>query len=152
MNAESWRSTGAGTCRPGARANTVLASIFKGLNPHETEADDQPLQVKLGEQLLSVVGQLSQNSVGDALQTADLQVTLGEALYFLGLYRAAKIAVESALKTYRDTNTIATEAGMLALRDLSATFDSWASRRRLCHWPRNTWNEISKHVVRMISK
>ncbi len=105
-----------------ARANTVLASIFKGLNPHETEADDQPLQVKLGEQLLSVVGQLSQNSVGDALQTADLQVTLGEALYFLGYTEQAKIAVESALKTYRDTNTIATEAGMLALRDLSATF------------------------------
>jgi len=61
------------------KANEILESIFKELNPRGDATDDRPLQARLAERLDRASDALQNDSVGDPLTAAQLQETLGRA-------------------------------------------------------------------------
>jgi serine/threonine protein kinase len=65
------------------KANEILGSIFKDLNPATAEKENKPLQALLGERLDQATAQLEGEIIGDPRAVARMQMTLGESL--LGL-------------------------------------------------------------------
>jgi tetratricopeptide (TPR) repeat protein len=76
------------------KANAILGSIFKDLNPREDEKDGKPLRAILGERLDRAAQELVGEAIGDPLTVAKLQLTLGYSLCELG-YKKEAIAVLS---------------------------------------------------------
>jgi eukaryotic-like serine/threonine-protein kinase len=66
------------------KANEILGSIFKDLNPQAAEKEDKPLQALLGERLDQASAQLEGEVIGDPLAVARMQLTLGESQLGLG--------------------------------------------------------------------
>jgi len=61
------------------KANEILGSIFKDLNPDQAEKENKPLRALLGERLDQATAQLEGEVIGDALAVARMQMTLGES-------------------------------------------------------------------------
>jgi serine/threonine protein kinase/tetratricopeptide (TPR) repeat protein len=61
------------------KANEILGSIFKDLNPDRAEKEGKPLQALLGERLDQATAQLEGEVIGDSLAVARMQMTLGES-------------------------------------------------------------------------
>ncbi len=66
------------------KANEILGSIFKDLNPLAAEKEGKPLQALLGERLDQATAQLEGEAIGDPLAVARMQMTLGESQLGLG--------------------------------------------------------------------
>jgi serine/threonine protein kinase len=66
------------------KANEILGSIFKDLDPETAEREDKPLQVLLGERLDQATEQLEGEVIGDPLAVARMQLTLGGSQLGLG--------------------------------------------------------------------
>jgi eukaryotic-like serine/threonine-protein kinase len=66
------------------KANQILGSIFKELNPEASESEDKPLRAVLGERLNQATEQLEGEVIGDPLAVARMQVTLGISQLGLG--------------------------------------------------------------------
>ena len=66
------------------KANEILGSIFKDLNPESAENEDKPLRALLGERLDRATEQLEGEVIGDPLAVARMQVTLGISQLGLG--------------------------------------------------------------------
>ena len=67
-----------------AKANQILGSIFKDLNPNNVENQDKPLTAVLGERLDEATTQLAEDAVGDPLTVARVQQTLAQSQQGLG--------------------------------------------------------------------
>jgi hypothetical protein len=61
------------------KANEILGSIFKDLNPDQAERESKPLRALLGERLDQATAQLEGEVIGDSLAVARMQMTLGES-------------------------------------------------------------------------
>jgi eukaryotic-like serine/threonine-protein kinase len=66
------------------KANEILGSIFKDLNPDAAEQEGKPLQALLGERLDQATAQLEGEVIGDPLAVARMQLILGESQLGLG--------------------------------------------------------------------
>ena len=66
------------------KANEILGSIFKDLNPRNAEKDGKPLSALLGERLDQATAQIEGEAIGDPLAVARMQLTLGESQLGLG--------------------------------------------------------------------
>src|SRR5262245_64885038 len=66
------------------KANAILGSIFKDLNPRSAEKDGKPLAALLGERLDQATAQIEGEAIGDPLAVARMQRTLGVSQYGLG--------------------------------------------------------------------
>jgi serine/threonine protein kinase len=71
------------------KANDVLASVFRNIDPDSEATGGPSLQEQLRQRLGEAAGELSADAVGDAETVARLQHTLGVTLLQLGDYRQA---------------------------------------------------------------
>jgi tetratricopeptide (TPR) repeat protein len=81
------------------KAKEILASIFRGLDPRLEEKGGPQLRAQLGEQLDKAVEVLEGEAVGDRLEVAELQQTLGLALLHLGYSDRAITLLTKARQT-----------------------------------------------------
>jgi hypothetical protein len=66
------------------RANEILGSVFKDLDPNKVEKGDKPLQAVLGERLDRATAEIEGDAIGDSLAVARMQMTLGTSQLGLG--------------------------------------------------------------------
>jgi serine/threonine protein kinase/Tfp pilus assembly protein PilF len=81
------------------RGNEILGSVFAGLDPKQIAESGRPLQDVLRENLGKAVQELEGSAIGDPLQVAAMQNTLGSSLVSLGEYGPAVEVLRKALKT-----------------------------------------------------
>jgi tetratricopeptide (TPR) repeat protein len=66
------------------KANEILGSIFKDLDPENAEKNGKPLTILLGERLDQASAQIEGDAIGDPLAVARMQMTLGQSQRGLG--------------------------------------------------------------------
>jgi tetratricopeptide (TPR) repeat protein/tRNA A-37 threonylcarbamoyl transferase component Bud32 len=71
------------------KANDILLSVFRDLDPNEEEKEGKPLRAQLGERLDRAAELLEGEAVGDPLAVARLQNVLGETQRELGFAERA---------------------------------------------------------------
>ena len=82
------------------KANEILGSIFKDLNPEAAEREGKPLQALLGERLDQATAQLDGEVIGDPLTVARMQMILGESQSGLGYAQKAILLLIKARTTF----------------------------------------------------
>jgi tetratricopeptide (TPR) repeat protein/tRNA A-37 threonylcarbamoyl transferase component Bud32 len=82
------------------KANEILGSIFKDLNPQNEERDAKPLLALLGERLDQATAQIEGEAIGDPLTVARMQMTLGSSLLGLGYPEKAIALFAKARETF----------------------------------------------------
>ncbi len=122
------------------KGNEILGSVFSGLDPKKIAESGRPLQDVLRENLVKAVKELEGSAIGDPLEVAEMQDTLGNSLRGLGENDLAVEVLEKARATQKsklgpDHPDTLTSMDNLALA--TRTPGSWtrpcrSSRRR---WP-----------------
>ncbi len=84
------------------KANDMLGSIFRTLDPKEIANNDRPLQAILVDKFDKAIAQLNGDSIGDPLVVAAMQHTFGGSLVGLGQPQKAVILLEKALATRKE--------------------------------------------------
>jgi serine/threonine protein kinase len=82
------------------KANEILGSIFKDLDPEATEKEGKQLQVLLGERLDQATAQLEGEVIGDPLAVARMQMILGHSQFGLGYAQKAILLFSKARSTF----------------------------------------------------
>jgi eukaryotic-like serine/threonine-protein kinase len=82
------------------KGNEILGSVFAGLDPVEIAESGRPLQDVLRENLGKAVEELEGSAIGEPLEVASMQDTLGTSLVALGAYRDAVRVLEKARRTH----------------------------------------------------
>ena len=82
------------------KANEILGSIFKDLNPKSEEKDGKPLVARLAERLDAATAQIEGEAIGDPLTVARMQTTLGESQLGLGYPDKAITLLTKARATF----------------------------------------------------
>jgi serine/threonine protein kinase/tetratricopeptide (TPR) repeat protein len=77
------------------KGNEILGSVFAGLDPRAKYTTLAALRIALGDNLKKAVKELEGSSIGNPLEVATMQVTLGTSLLSLG---EASLSVEVLLK------------------------------------------------------
>lgn len=113
------------------KANDILGSIFKDLNPNAETTEGKTLRVLLGERLDRAASELAGEALGDPLTVAKLQWNLGMALRGLGY-------PEKAIPLF--TQARATCSGTLGLENSNTI----AITRSLgwAHWDARNLHEV----------
>jgi serine/threonine protein kinase/Flp pilus assembly protein TadD len=83
------------------KANAILGSVFAGLDPKKIAESGRPLQDVLRENLSKAVHELEGAAIGEPLEVAEMQDTLGTSLLALG---EAPLAVEVHIKALTTRN------------------------------------------------
>ncbi|MBX7103549.1 MAG: serine/threonine-protein kinase [Gemmataceae bacterium] len=78
------------------KANDVLGSIFRTLDPNEVVKEERPLRVILLDKLDSAITQIQGDAIGDPLLVANTQQTLGLSLIGLGAADKALPLIEKS--------------------------------------------------------
>lgn len=81
------------------KGNEILGSVFAGLEPKKIAESGRPLQDVLRENLVNAVKELEGAAIGDLLEVAAMQDTLGRSLGGLGDYVLAVEVLQKALDT-----------------------------------------------------
>jgi serine/threonine protein kinase len=81
------------------KANEILGSVFAGLHPKRIAESGRPLQDVLRESLDKAVKELEGSAIGDPLEVATMQHTLGRSLLGLGEHALAVEVFGKALRT-----------------------------------------------------
>jgi serine/threonine protein kinase len=82
------------------KANEILGSVFKDLDPETVENQGKPLRVLLGERLEQASAQLEGESIGDPLAVAHMQVILGQCQLGLGYAEKGIALLSKARATF----------------------------------------------------
>ncbi|MBS0197193.1 MAG: serine/threonine protein kinase [Planctomycetes bacterium] len=107
------------------KANEIMTSVFKDLNPQEVAQSGRPLQELLVEHLDQAAGELDGDAVGDPLVVAGMQMDLGAALQGLGEAGKAVRLLEKARDTFAATMGVDHTQTLTAMNDLAmACFDA----------------------------
>jgi hypothetical protein len=85
------------------KGNEILGSVFAGLDPKEIAKSGRPLQDVLRRNLSKAVKELEGSAIGDPLEVAAMQNTLGESLLALGEAALAVQVFQKALDTRKAT-------------------------------------------------
>jgi tetratricopeptide (TPR) repeat protein len=85
------------------KANAILGSIFKDLDPHNAEKEGKPLSALLGERLDQATAQIEGEAIGDPLAVARMQMTLGACQCGLGFPEKAIGLFTKARATFTAT-------------------------------------------------
>jgi tetratricopeptide (TPR) repeat protein len=81
------------------KGNEILGSVFAGLHPKQIAESGRPLQDVLRENLGKAVQELEGSAIGDPVEVAAMQHTLGRSLLGLGEHALAVEVLGKALKT-----------------------------------------------------
>jgi tetratricopeptide (TPR) repeat protein len=84
------------------KGNEILGSVFAGLNPEAIAESGRPLQDLLRENLTAAVKELEGSAIGDPLEVAAMQNTLGRSLVELGEAPLAVEVLQKARATFKD--------------------------------------------------
>jgi len=79
------------------KGNAILGSVFAGLEPKRIAESGRPLQDVLRQNLSQAVKELEGSAIGDPLEVAAMQDTLGRSLLGLGEYALAVEVLNKAL-------------------------------------------------------
>ena len=82
------------------KANDILGSIFKDLNPLNAEREGKPLGALLAEHLDQATTQIEGEAIGDPVAVAQVQYSLGEAQLGLGFPEKAISLLTKARATF----------------------------------------------------
>jgi tetratricopeptide (TPR) repeat protein/tRNA A-37 threonylcarbamoyl transferase component Bud32 len=82
------------------KANEILGSIFKDLDPRKEVRETRPLSVVLGERLDRAATQIQGEAIGDPLVVARMQAALALSLSELGYYEKAIPLLDKARETF----------------------------------------------------
>jgi serine/threonine protein kinase/lipopolysaccharide biosynthesis regulator YciM len=82
---------------------TILAAIFRDLDPTAEEKGGASLRVQLGNRLEEAARQLDGEAIGDAVAVARLQSLLGNSLRELGHFKQAEATLTKARRTLTDS-------------------------------------------------
>jgi eukaryotic-like serine/threonine-protein kinase len=82
------------------KANEILGSIFKDLNPSNAEREGKTVLELLAQRLDEATAKIDEESIGDPLAVARMQITLGESQRGLGHYQKAIDLFEKANATF----------------------------------------------------
>lgn len=82
------------------KANEILSSVFRDLDPGAEAKAALPLRVQLGERLDAAVALVRDEAIGDPLAVARLQLTLGSSLLALGYHEKAVTVLTRARLTF----------------------------------------------------
>jgi tetratricopeptide (TPR) repeat protein/tRNA A-37 threonylcarbamoyl transferase component Bud32 len=82
------------------KANEILGSIFKDLQPGIWEQENKPLSALLGQRLDQAAAQVEGEAIGDPLTVARTQMTLGRSLRGLGYPEKAIALLTKARATF----------------------------------------------------
>jgi tetratricopeptide (TPR) repeat protein len=83
------------------KGNEILGSVFAGLDPKQIAESGRPLQDVLRQNLGKAVQELEGSAIGDPLEVAAMQATLGKSLLALGEYALAVEVLGKVLQTRR---------------------------------------------------
>jgi tetratricopeptide (TPR) repeat protein len=83
------------------KGNEILASVFAGLDPKQIAESGRPLQDVLRQNLSKAVKELEGSAIGDPLEVAAMQTTLGNSLRGLGEASLAVEVLQKALATFK---------------------------------------------------
>lgn len=81
------------------KGNEILGSVFEGLDPKQIAESGRPLQDVLSENLSKAVKELEGSAIGEPLEVAAMQNTLGRSLVGLGKSSQAIDVFQKALVT-----------------------------------------------------
>jgi serine/threonine protein kinase len=81
------------------KGNEILGSVFAGLDPKKIAESGRPLQDVLRENLGNAVKELEGSAIGEPLEVAKIQHTLGMSLLGLGEYSQAIEVIGKSLET-----------------------------------------------------
>jgi hypothetical protein len=81
------------------KANDLLASIFRDLDPRAEEKGGPNLRLQMSQHMEKAAAQLNEAAIGDPLTAARLRYTLGMSLNTLGLAREAISLLDNAYQT-----------------------------------------------------
>jgi serine/threonine protein kinase len=81
------------------KANAILGSVFAGLDPKQIAESGRPLQDVLRQNLRQAVDELEGSAIGEPLEVAAMQDTLGRSLLGLGEAALAIEVLQKALNT-----------------------------------------------------
>jgi serine/threonine protein kinase len=81
------------------KGNEILGSIFAGLKPEKIAESGRPLQDVLRENLGKAVKDLEGSAIGDPLEVANMQNTLGMSLLALGEFKQSVDVLGKSLET-----------------------------------------------------
>ncbi len=105
------------------KANTILGSIFKDMDPFNERKGDKPLAAILGERLDQATTEIESDAIGDPLTVARMQITLGESLLSLSYPEKAMKLFTKARATFTDRlgpNDVET---LISMNDLAMSYD-----------------------------
>jgi tetratricopeptide (TPR) repeat protein/tRNA A-37 threonylcarbamoyl transferase component Bud32 len=83
------------------KGNEILRSVFAGLDPKRIAESGRPLQDLLRQNLATAVRELEGSAIGDPLEVAGMQITLGQSLLGLGEASLAAEVFQKALETLK---------------------------------------------------
>jgi tetratricopeptide (TPR) repeat protein len=109
------------------KANDMLRSLFRGLDPEAEAKEGKPLRALLGERLDRAAALLEGESVGDPLTVARLQVVLGETQRNLGYPQRAIVLHTRARQTLEPLLGLDHPDTLASLSELSQSY--WADGR-----------------------
>jgi serine/threonine protein kinase len=84
------------------KGNEILGAIFAGLDPKNIAESGRPLQDLLRDHLAKAVKELEGSAIGEPLEVAAMQNTLGLSLLGLGEAKLAVEVFEKALQTWQN--------------------------------------------------
>jgi serine/threonine protein kinase/Tfp pilus assembly protein PilF len=111
------------------KGNEILGSVFAGLDPKQIAESGRPLQDVLREKLGKAVKELEGSAIGDPLEVAEMQHTLGSSLHGLGEYALAAEVFGKALKARQanlgseDPHTLMSMANLAWAYDFTGQLD-----------------------------
>jgi serine/threonine protein kinase len=82
------------------KANAILGSIFKDLNPYNIEDPEKPLAFRLGERLDQATAEIEGEAIGDSLTVARMQMNLGACHRSLNQQEKAAALFSKARATF----------------------------------------------------
>lgn len=104
------------------KANEVLASVFRDLDPNSEEMGGPTLRLQLRERLDQAARMLDGEAVGDPLTVARMQDLLGGALHQLGSFDKAVVVLEKARQTQEAALSSDDPDLLTTLHDLASAY------------------------------
>jgi eukaryotic-like serine/threonine-protein kinase len=105
------------------KANLILASIFRDLNPNSDENQGVPLRAQLAERLTRAAELLQGETVGDAERVARLQVLLGRTMTSLGYPEQAISMLTKGRQTFDKLPDAEPLEKLIILNDLAQAYE-----------------------------
>ncbi len=123
LDAESKRHEAERNLAFAKKGNEILGSVFAALDPIKIAESDRPLQEVLRENLVNAVKELDGSAIGDPLEVAAMQNTIGMSLLGLGEYELAIKVFTKAMETFKAMLGSEHPNTLISMNNLALAYD-----------------------------